>query len=58
MISDVEFTADFVRNQILPVVTNAEKLAEMSKASARLGHKDSATELANLVLTIAGKAKE
>jgi UDP-N-acetylglucosamine--N-acetylmuramyl-(pentapeptide) pyrophosphoryl-undecaprenol N-acetylglucosamine transferase len=58
MISDVEFTADFVRNQILPVVTNPEKLNEMSKACAKLGHKNSAADLADLVLTVAGKVRK
>jgi UDP-N-acetylglucosamine--N-acetylmuramyl-(pentapeptide) pyrophosphoryl-undecaprenol N-acetylglucosamine transferase len=57
MISDLEFTADFVRDQILPVVSSATKLSEMSNASASLGHKDSAADLAKLVLSVAGKAK-
>lgn len=57
LVSDLEFTAEFVRNQILPVVTNSNKLAEMAQASAKLGHKDSAIDFAKLVLSIAGKAK-
>ena len=57
MISDLEFNADFVRDHILPVISNATKLSEMSKASSSLGHKDSATDLARLVLSVAGKAK-
>jgi UDP-N-acetylglucosamine--N-acetylmuramyl-(pentapeptide) pyrophosphoryl-undecaprenol N-acetylglucosamine transferase len=58
MISDVEFTSDYVRTHILPIVTNLEKLNEMSIASAKLGHKDSATDFAKLVMSIAGKAKK
>jgi len=57
MISDLEFNADFVRDQILPIVSNPTKLAEMSKVSSSLGHKDSAADLAKLVLSVAGKAK-
>lgn len=57
MISDLEFNADFVRDEILPIVKNPTKLSEMSKASASLGHKDSAADLAKLVLSVAGKAK-
>jgi UDP-N-acetylglucosamine--N-acetylmuramyl-(pentapeptide) pyrophosphoryl-undecaprenol N-acetylglucosamine transferase len=57
MISDLEFNADFVRDQVLPIVTNSTKLSEMSKISSSLGHKDSATDLAKLVLSVAGKAK-
>lgn len=57
MISDLEFNADFVRDQILPIISNATKLNEMSKVSSSLGHKDSAADLAKLVLSVAGKAK-
>ena len=57
MISDLEFNAEFVRDQILPIVTHPAKLSEMAKQSASLGHKDSAADLANLVLSVARKAK-
>jgi UDP-N-acetylglucosamine--N-acetylmuramyl-(pentapeptide) pyrophosphoryl-undecaprenol N-acetylglucosamine transferase len=57
MISDLEFNADFVRDHVLPIVTDPTKLIEMSKASSSLGHKDSAKDLARLVLSVAGKAK-
>ena len=57
MISDLEFNAEYVRDQILPVISNLAKLSEMSKASSSLGHKDSAADLAKLVLSVAGEAK-
>ena len=57
MISDLEFNAEYVRDQILPIISNSIKLNEMSKASSSLGHKDSAADLAKLVLSVAGKAK-
>ncbi len=57
LISDLEFTADYVEKQILPVVQNEGALAAMAKASASLGHKDSAADLAELVLSVARKAK-
>jgi UDP-N-acetylglucosamine--N-acetylmuramyl-(pentapeptide) pyrophosphoryl-undecaprenol N-acetylglucosamine transferase len=57
MISDLEFNADYVRDQILPIVSNSVKLREMSVRSSSLGHKDSAADLAKLVLSVAGKAK-
>jgi UDP-N-acetylglucosamine--N-acetylmuramyl-(pentapeptide) pyrophosphoryl-undecaprenol N-acetylglucosamine transferase len=57
MISDLEFNSDFVREQVLPIVNNPTKLKAMSKASSALGHKDSAADLAKLVLFVAGKAK-
>jgi len=57
MISDLEFNAEFVRDRILPIISSPAKLSEMSKASSSLGHKDSAADLAKLVLSVAGKAK-
>ncbi len=57
LISDLEFTADYVEKQILPLVQNEGALAAMAKASASLGHKDSAADLAKLVLSVARKEK-
>jgi UDP-N-acetylglucosamine--N-acetylmuramyl-(pentapeptide) pyrophosphoryl-undecaprenol N-acetylglucosamine transferase len=57
MISDLEFNSDYVRDQILPIVSNPTKLREMAQRSSSLGHKDSAKDLAKLVLSVAGKAK-
>lgn len=57
MISDLEFNSDYVRDQILPLVSNSAKLNEMSKVSSSFGHKDAAAALAKLVLSVAGKAK-
>lgn len=57
MISDLEFNPEYVRDHILPIVSDLSRLLEMSKASASLGHKDSAADLAKLVMSVAGKAK-
>ena len=57
MVSDLEFNADFVVDRIMPIISDATKLKEMSKISALFGHKDSAADLAKLVLSIAGKGK-
>lgn len=57
MISDLEFNAEFVRDQILPIVHDSKVLSEMSQVSSSFGHKDSALDLAKLVLSVAGKAK-
>jgi len=56
-ISDLEFSVDFVRDQILPILNDSKTLSEMSQVSSTFGHKDSAAELAKLVLSVAGKAK-
>ena len=52
LISDLEFTADFVEKQVLPILQNDSALAAMAKASAALGHKDAAAALAALVLSV------
>lgn len=52
LISDLEFTADFVAKQVLPILRNDSTLNEMAKASAALGHKDAAAALADLVLAV------
>jgi UDP-N-acetylglucosamine--N-acetylmuramyl-(pentapeptide) pyrophosphoryl-undecaprenol N-acetylglucosamine transferase len=57
MISDLEFNSDYVREQVLPIVSNSTKLRDMAQRSSLLGHKDSAKDLAKLVLSVAGKAK-
>jgi UDP-N-acetylglucosamine--N-acetylmuramyl-(pentapeptide) pyrophosphoryl-undecaprenol N-acetylglucosamine transferase len=57
MISDLEFNADYVQEQVLPIVSNSTKLRDMAQRSSLLGHKDSAKDLAKLVLSVAGKAK-
>jgi len=57
MIPDLEFNSDFVRDQILPIVSNPAKLSEMSLVTSSFGHKDSATDLAELVLSVAGKVR-
>jgi len=57
MISDLEFTSDYVRDQIIPIVTSPKALSEMSKLTSSLGHKDSASDLAELVLGVARKAR-
>ena len=56
MVSDSEFTPGFVSSVLLPIVRSKEVLVNMAQASAGLGHKKSASDLADLVLSIARKA--
>jgi UDP-N-acetylglucosamine--N-acetylmuramyl-(pentapeptide) pyrophosphoryl-undecaprenol N-acetylglucosamine transferase len=57
MVSDLEFNSDYVRDQIIPIVSSPKALSEMSKLTLSLGHKDSAADLAELVLGVARKAR-
>jgi UDP-N-acetylglucosamine--N-acetylmuramyl-(pentapeptide) pyrophosphoryl-undecaprenol N-acetylglucosamine transferase len=52
LISDLEFTGDFVEKQILPILRDDSALAAMATASASLGHKNAAAALADLVLSV------
>jgi UDP-N-acetylglucosamine--N-acetylmuramyl-(pentapeptide) pyrophosphoryl-undecaprenol N-acetylglucosamine transferase len=58
MISDMEFTADFVRDHILPIFMNDSELKTMSDASQAMGNKNSAADLAELVMSVARKASK
>lgn len=55
MVTDSEFTVTYLANEILPLVRNSAKLADMAQASGRLGHKNSAADLADLVMSVARK---
>jgi UDP-N-acetylglucosamine--N-acetylmuramyl-(pentapeptide) pyrophosphoryl-undecaprenol N-acetylglucosamine transferase len=57
MISDLEFNADFVLDRIMPILSDVNELNKMSNISASFGHKDSAADLAKLVLSIAEEGK-
>ena len=54
-ITDMEFSVDYVRDQIMPVLLDDLQLQNMSNASATLGHRNSAVALADLVMSVARK---
>jgi UDP-N-acetylglucosamine--N-acetylmuramyl-(pentapeptide) pyrophosphoryl-undecaprenol N-acetylglucosamine transferase len=55
-VPDVELTANYLRDRILPLVSDPSTLVKMAQASKGLGHKNSASDLADLVLSVARKA--
>jgi UDP-N-acetylglucosamine--N-acetylmuramyl-(pentapeptide) pyrophosphoryl-undecaprenol N-acetylglucosamine transferase len=55
-VPDVELTANYLRDRILPIVEDKNVLAKMAQASTGLGHKNSASDLADLVLSVVRKA--
>jgi UDP-N-acetylglucosamine--N-acetylmuramyl-(pentapeptide) pyrophosphoryl-undecaprenol N-acetylglucosamine transferase len=57
-IADVEFSVDYVRDQIMPVLLDDMRLQKMSNASATLGHRHSAALLADLVMSVARKGNK
>jgi UDP-N-acetylglucosamine--N-acetylmuramyl-(pentapeptide) pyrophosphoryl-undecaprenol N-acetylglucosamine transferase len=53
LVDDAELTADWIRNSLLPVLTNIDQVAAMSEAAAALGRKDADRWLAKAVIEIA-----
>jgi UDP-N-acetylglucosamine--N-acetylmuramyl-(pentapeptide) pyrophosphoryl-undecaprenol N-acetylglucosamine transferase len=53
VVSDDQFTAEFLRTSVIPLVTNAERLEEMSRAAARVGIRDADERMAARVFAAA-----
>jgi UDP-N-acetylglucosamine--N-acetylmuramyl-(pentapeptide) pyrophosphoryl-undecaprenol N-acetylglucosamine transferase len=58
LVEDAELTPEWIRNSLLPVLTNIDKVAAMSEAAASLGRKDADRWLAKAVIDVvaAGEA--
>jgi UDP-N-acetylglucosamine--N-acetylmuramyl-(pentapeptide) pyrophosphoryl-undecaprenol N-acetylglucosamine transferase len=52
-VEDAELTADWIKNTLLPVLTNIDQVAGMSEAAAAMGRKDADRWLAKAVIEIA-----
>ena len=53
LVEDAALTADTVRETVLPLVQDANRLSEMSSAAKGLGHRDADEALVDLVLEVA-----
>lgn len=53
LVDDAELTADWIKNSLLPVLTNIDQVAAMSEAATALGRKDADRWLARAVIEIA-----
>jgi UDP-N-acetylglucosamine--N-acetylmuramyl-(pentapeptide) pyrophosphoryl-undecaprenol N-acetylglucosamine transferase len=56
LVQDADLDADCLRSTVLPLLTDPPRLAAMSAAASRLGHRDADEALADLVLRAAGRA--
>jgi UDP-N-acetylglucosamine--N-acetylmuramyl-(pentapeptide) pyrophosphoryl-undecaprenol N-acetylglucosamine transferase len=56
LVQDADLDAAFVRGTVLPLLTDPPRLAAMSAAASRLGHRDADEALVDLVLRAAGRA--
>jgi UDP-N-acetylglucosamine--N-acetylmuramyl-(pentapeptide) pyrophosphoryl-undecaprenol N-acetylglucosamine transferase len=56
LVPDAELDADYLRTTVLPLLRDPARLAEMSAAASRLGHRHADEALVDLVLRAAGRA--
>lgn len=54
MVADAELTAEKVAELVIPLVTDADRVARMSAAAVGLGHREADETLARIVLEAAG----
>jgi UDP-N-acetylglucosamine--N-acetylmuramyl-(pentapeptide) pyrophosphoryl-undecaprenol N-acetylglucosamine transferase len=52
LVEDGELTADWIRANVLPILGDAERVAMMSEAAARMGRRDADIALARLVARV------
>jgi UDP-N-acetylglucosamine--N-acetylmuramyl-(pentapeptide) pyrophosphoryl-undecaprenol N-acetylglucosamine transferase len=57
LVEDAELTADWIRNTLLPVLTNIDQVAGMSEAAAAMGRRDADRWLAKAVIEIVAAEK-
>jgi UDP-N-acetylglucosamine--N-acetylmuramyl-(pentapeptide) pyrophosphoryl-undecaprenol N-acetylglucosamine transferase len=52
LVEDAELSADWIRANVLPVLGDAERVAQMSEAAARMGRRDADVLLARMVAQV------
>jgi hypothetical protein len=57
LVEDAELTADWIKNTLLPVLTNIDQVAGMSEAAAAMGRRDADRWLAKAVIEIVAAEK-
>lgn len=53
LVADADLTPDFLRGEVIPLITDAARLAAMTDAAAQVGHRDAARRVAEVVLEVA-----
>jgi UDP-N-acetylglucosamine--N-acetylmuramyl-(pentapeptide) pyrophosphoryl-undecaprenol N-acetylglucosamine transferase len=53
MVEDAELTPDWIQQTLLPVLSDTERIAQMSEAAARMGRRDADVALARMVIDVA-----
>jgi UDP-N-acetylglucosamine--N-acetylmuramyl-(pentapeptide) pyrophosphoryl-undecaprenol N-acetylglucosamine transferase len=58
VVDNERFTADWIRRELVPILGNPDRVAQMAAASARAGARDADVVLARKVLEIVRTARE
>ena len=53
LVADADLTPDYLRTEVVALITDAPRLAAMTNAAARVGHRDAARRVAQIVLDVA-----
>jgi UDP-N-acetylglucosamine--N-acetylmuramyl-(pentapeptide) pyrophosphoryl-undecaprenol N-acetylglucosamine transferase len=57
LVEDGELSPDWIRTNVLPVLGDAERVAQMSEAAARMGRRDADVALARMVTRVVAAAR-
>ncbi|WP_062978792.1 undecaprenyldiphospho-muramoylpentapeptide beta-N-acetylglucosaminyltransferase [Nocardia flavorosea] len=55
IVGDPQLSAKYVIDEVIPLLTDPARIAEMGRAAAGAGHRDAADEVARIVLRAAGR---
>jgi UDP-N-acetylglucosamine--N-acetylmuramyl-(pentapeptide) pyrophosphoryl-undecaprenol N-acetylglucosamine transferase len=58
IVEDAQLTPDYVRTEVVALITDGPRLAAMTDAAGRVGHRDAARRVAEVVLEVAGDNRE
>jgi UDP-N-acetylglucosamine--N-acetylmuramyl-(pentapeptide) pyrophosphoryl-undecaprenol N-acetylglucosamine transferase len=58
LVDDKEFSADWIREHIIPALLDKERLAGMAASSRQLGIRDADRRMADLILEVASSAQQ
>ena len=57
MVDDADLTPDWIIQNVLPILSDPERVVTMSEAAARMGRKDADVTLARKVMQIAAEGR-
>ncbi len=58
VVDDADLTPDYLRTEVVRLITDGPRLAAMTDAAGRVGHRDAARRVAEVVLEVAHEGRE